>query len=327
MYTLLGLSISQVSSLGEWRPVGAKSWRDPLSGKSLFTPEELDIQRTARAYCQERLLPNAYGDEYYDPKILKEMGELGLLGATMPSHGCAGVSSVASGFITREVGRVGFGYRSGMSVQSSQQKDKILFNIRAKTWITNSPIADLILVWAKLATTGRIQGFLVERDRCPPGTIETSAIRHKSGLRASITSMIQLDDCPVSEENMLQVEGLNDPFSCLNSARYGISTYALDRKQFKNPLAKYQLVQKKLSDALTDAAYGTMISIVKRQNCDRALIGARALQEVFGGNAASDEYHIGRHVANLFVTQTYWARSDIHSLIIGRGIVGMQAFY
>ncbi|KAF5962367.1 glutaryl-CoA dehydrogenase [Fusarium bulbicola] len=225
----------------------------------------------------------------------------------------------------------------------------------AKTWITNSPIADLLLVFAKLETTGKIRGFLIERDQCPPGTLETPAIKEKNGLRASITGMIQHNSCPVPEENMLQVEGLKGPFSCLNSARYGIAfgtmgaledcidrarTYALDRKQFRNPLAKYQLVQKKLSDTLTDAAYGTlaaiqdedtlapeMISIIKRQNCDQALAGARTLQEIFGGNAASDEYHTGRHVANLFVMQTYEGQSDIHAMIVGKGITGLQAFY
>ncbi|KAH8597484.1 glutaryl-CoA dehydrogenase [Bisporella sp. PMI_857] len=393
----------------------AFDWEDPLASKNLFTEEEIGIQETARSYCQERLLPrilDAYRNEIYDPKILKEMGELGLLGATIPDYGCAGVSSVASGLITREVERVDSGYRSAMSVQSSlvmgpiyehgnaEQKEKYLprlargeligcfgltepnhgsdpgsmettarphptkkgyFSISgAKTWITNSPIADLIVVWAKLQSTGKIRGFLIERDQCPPGTLETPAIKDKNGLRASITGMIQLDECPVPEENMLQVEGLSGPFSCLNSARYGIAfgtmgaledcidrtrTYALNRKQFKgNPITKYQLVQKKLADALTDATYGVlaatqvgrlkdqglvapeMISIIKRQNCDRALIGARRLQEVFGGNAASDEYHIGRHVANLFVTQTYEGQSDIHSLIIGRGITGVQAF-
>ncbi|KAL9562576.1 hypothetical protein ACKAV7_013140 [Fusarium commune] len=394
-------------------------WEDPVSSKSLLTSEELDIQETARAYCQERLLPRvlgkkeAYRSEHYDRSILREMGELGLLGATISTHGCAGVSSVASGLITKEVERVDSGYRSGMSVQSSlvmgpvaehgteEQKDRFLPSLGqgtmigcfgltepnhgsdpgsmetiarphptkkgyysisgAKTWITNSPIADLLLVWAKLETTGKIRGFLIERDQCPPGTLETPAIKEKNGLRASITGMIQLDSCPVPEENMLQVEGLKGPFSCLNSARYGIAfgtmgaledcidrarTYALDRKQFGNPLAKYQLVQKKLSDALTDAAYGTlaaiqvgrlkdegklapeMISIIKRQNCDRALAGARTLQEIFGGNAASDEYHIeGRHVANLFVVQTYEGQSDIHSMIVGKGITGLQAFY
>ncbi|KAI0534875.1 mitochondrial glutaryl-CoA dehydrogenase-like protein [Xylaria digitata] len=231
----------------------------------------------------------------------------------------------------------------------------------AKTWITNSPIADVLMVWAKLAETDKIRGFLVERSACPPGTLETPAIKNKNGLRASITGMIQLDDCPIPAANMFpDVEGLRGPFSCLNSARYGIAlgvmgalgdcidrarTYALERKQFKNnPLAKYQLVQKKLADAATDAAFGTlaaiqvgrlkdegkatpeMISMIKRQNCDRALYNARVLQEIFGGNAASDEYHIGRHVANLFVTQTYEGQSDIHSLILGRAITGVQAF-
>jgi glutaryl-CoA dehydrogenase len=328
------------------------------------------------------------------------MGDLGLLGANIEGYGCAGVSSVAGGLITRAVERVDSGYRSGMSVQSSlvmggiyefgseEQKEKFLpamakgrllgaFGLTepnhgsdpgsmesvakphptkkgyyslsgAKTWITNSPIADVLLVWAKLQETGKIRGFLVERKDCPPGTLETPAIKNKNGLRASITGMIQMDNCPVPEANMFpEVEGLKGPFGCLNSARYGISlgvmgaledciararTYSLERKQFKgNPLARYQLVQKKLADAATDAAYGTlasiqvgrlkdegkatpeMISMIKRQNCDAALRNARALQEIFGGNAVSDEYHIGRHVANLFVTQTYEGQSDIHS--------------
>ena len=346
------------------------------------------------------------------------MGELGLLGATIQGYECAGVSSVASGLITREVERVDSGYRSGMSVQSSlvmggieefgtqEQKDKYLPGLAkgkilgcfgltepnhgsdpgsmestakphpskkghlslsgSKTWITNSPISDLFLVWAKLQSTGKIRGFLIERDACPPGTLETPALKNKNGLRASITGMIQLDECPVPTANMFpDVEGLKGPFSCLNSARFGIAwgtmgaledcidrarSYALERRQFKgNPIAKYQLVQQKLANAVTDAAYGIlaatqvgrlkdsgklapeMISMIKRQNCDRALVNARAyallfacldepytdlnarLQEVFGGNAVSDEYGIGRHVANLFVTQTYEGQSDIHS--------------
>lgn len=392
------------------------NWQDPLASQNLLTEEELAISETAESYCQERMVPRvlqAYRDEYYDKKILEEMGELGLLGATIKSHGCAGVSNVASGLITRAVERVDSGYRSGMSVQSSlvmggidefgtpEQKDKYLPQLSkgkmlgcfgltepnhgsdpgsmesvakphptkkgylslsgAKTWITNSPIADLLLVWAKLQETGKIRGFLIERSECPPGTLETPAIKHKNGLRASLTGMIQLDDCPVPEANMFpDVEGLRGPFTCLNSARYGIAwgtvgaledcisrtrTYALERKQFKdNPLAKYQLVQKKLADATTDAAYGIlaaiqvgrlkdegkaapeMISMIKRQNCDRALVNARILQEVFGGNAVSDEYGIGRHVANLFVTQTYEGQSDIHALILGRVITGIQAF-
>ncbi|KAF4126117.1 glutaryl-CoA dehydrogenase [Geosmithia morbida] len=397
-------------------PGPAFNWEDPLAFNSLLTEEEVAISETAERYCQEHLAPrvlDAYRDEKYDAKILKEMGELGLLGATIQGHGCAGVSTVAGALITRAVERVDSGYRSGMSVQSSlvmggidefgtaEQKERFIpgmakgdvlgaFGLTepnhgsdpggmesvarphpskkgyyslsgSKTWITNSPIADVLLVWAKLEETGKIRGFLVERKDCPPGTLETPAIKNKTGLRASITGMIHLDDCPVPEANMFpDVEGLRGPFSCLNSARYGISlgvmgaledclsrarAYALERRQFKgNPLARYQLIQRKLADAATDVAYGTlasiqvgrlkdrgtatpeMISMVKRQNCDAALRGARTLQEIFGGNAVSDEYAIGRHVANLFVTQTYEGQSDIHSLILGRAITGVQAF-
>ncbi|KAH8703953.1 acyl-CoA dehydrogenase/oxidase [Talaromyces proteolyticus] len=399
-----------------WASSAVFNWEDPLAASELFTEEELAIQDTARQYCQERLLPRvleAYRNEDYDRNILLEMGEIGLLGASIHGYGCAGASTVASGLITKEVERVDSGYRSGMSVQSSlimtgiyefgtqEQKDRFLPQLAkgkllgcfgltepnhgsdpgsmetvarehptrkgyyslsgTKTWITNSPISDVLLVWAKLESTGKIKGFLVERSKCPPGTLETPAIKNKTALRASITGLIQLDECPVPVENMFpDVEGLAGPFTCLNSARLGIAygvtgaledalsrarEYALERKQFKgNPLAKYQLIQKKLADAATDAAYGTlaatqvsrlkdagksapeMISMVKRQNCDRALANARTLQEIFGGNATSDEYHIGRHVANLFVTQTYEGQSDIHSLILGRAITGIQAF-
>ncbi|PLN82205.1 putative glutaryl-CoA dehydrogenase [Aspergillus taichungensis] len=391
------------------------NWEDPLAASELYTEEELAIQETARQYCQEQLQPrvlDAYRNENYDRRILEEMGELGLLGATIEGYGCAGVSTVASGLITKEVERVDSGYRSGMSVQSSlamtaihefgtdELKERLLPGLAkgklagcfgltepnhgsdpgametvarehptkkgtyllsgAKTWITNSPIADVLVVWAKLESTGKIRGFVVERDQCPAGTLETPAIKNKTALRASITGMIQLDDCPVPAENMFpEVQGLTGPFTCLNSARLGIAfgamgaledclsrarTYALERKQFKgNPLAKYQLIQKKLADAATDATYGTlaatqvarlkdagkatpeMISMVKRQNCDRALANSRILQEVFGGNATSDEYHIGRHSANLFVVQTYEGQSDIHALILGRAITGVQA--
>ena len=291
------------------------------------------------------------------------MGELGFLGATISGFGCAGVSNVASGLITREVERVDSGYRSGMSVQSSlvmgginefgteEQKERYLPQLArgqvvgcfgltepnhgsdpgsmeasarahpsrqgylllsgTKTWITSSPMADLFLVWARLQSTGKIRGFLIQRSACPPGTLETPLIKNKTGLRASLTGMINLDDCPVPEENILgEIEGLRGPFACLNSARYGISwgtmgaledciararVYALERKQFKgNPIARYQLVQKKLADAVTDASYGIlaaiqvgrlkdarsatpeMISMIKRQNCDRALHNARA---------------------------------------------------
>ncbi|KAM3072110.1 hypothetical protein ACMFMF_007504 [Clarireedia jacksonii] len=390
-------------------------WQDPLGAKHLLTAEEIDIAEMAEKYCQERMAPRvlqAYRDEHYDRKILEEMGEIGLLGATIKGYDCAGVSNVASGLITKAVERVDSGYRSGMSVQSSlvmtgidefgtqEQKDKYLPKLAkgkllgafgltepnhgsdpgsmettakphptkkgylslsgSKTWITNSPIADIFLVWARLHETGKIRGFLIDRSECPPGTLETPAIKNKTGLRASLTGMIQLDECPVAEANMFKdVEGLRGPFTCLNSARYGIAwgmtgaledciaktrAYAIERNQFRNPLARYQLVQKKLADATTDAAYGTlaaiqvgrlkdkgeaapeMISMIKRQNCDMALRNARTLQEVFGGNATSDEYAIGRHVANLFVTQTYEGQSDIHALILGRAITGIQAF-
>ncbi|RKF64073.1 Glutaryl-CoA dehydrogenase, mitochondrial [Erysiphe neolycopersici] len=397
-------------------PLGL-DWKDPLSIYSQLTEDEIAISKTAEDYCQEQLLPRvlqAYRDESFDRSILEEVGNLGMLGATIKGFGCAGVSNVASGLITKAVERVDSGYRSAISVQSSlvmggindfgtkEQKEKFLpkmsqgkllgafgltepnhgsdpGNMEAsarphpfkkgyfilsgsKTWITNSPIADLLLVWARLTTTGKIKGFLIERSECPPGTLETPVIKNKTGLRASITGSIQLDECPIPEANIFpDVEGLKGPFTCLNSARYGIAwgtigaledcidrarKYALERKQFNNnAIARYQLVQKKLADAVTDAAFGTlaalhvgrlkdvnqatpqMISMIKRQNCDKALSNARVLQEIFGGNAVSDEYHIGRHVANLFVAQTYEGQSDIHSLILGRAITGLQAFF
>ncbi|KAI5290324.1 hypothetical protein KEM52_000503 [Ascosphaera acerosa] len=407
------------------RPATAFNWEDPLDAASLFTEEELAIQESARRYAQEQLQPRileAWRNEDYDRRILSEMGSLGLLGATIDGHGCAGVSTVASGLITREIERVDSGYRSGMSVQSSlamtaldefgsaEQKERLLPRLArgelvgcfgltepdhgsdpggmqavarphpsrrgvyllsgTKTWITNAPIADLAIVWARLDegegdSKGRpqIRGFVVERARCPPGTFATPAIKNKTSLRASITGIIQLDNCPVAAEAVLPgagARGLAGPFTCLNSARLGIAfgavgaledclararAYALARTQFRgNPLARYQLVQKKLADAATDAAYGLlaavqvarlkdqrraspeMISMVKRQNCDRALAGSRVLQEIFGGNGCADEYHIGRHVANLFVVQTYEGQSDIHALILGRAITGVQAF-
>lgn len=305
-----------------------------------------------------------FGTAEQKEKYLPEMAKgklLGAFGLTEPNHG-SDPGSMQS------------------SARPHPTKKGYLLLRGSKTWITNSPIADVLLVWAKLRDTGKIRGFLIDRKDCPPRTLETPKIKNKTGLRASITGMIHMEDCPVPEANMFpDVEGLTGPFTCLNSARYGISfgtmgaledcisrarTYALERKQFKeNPIAKYQLVQKKLADAATDAAYGVlasiqvgrlkdegkatpeMISMIKRQNCDRALVNARALQEIFGGNAVSDEYAIGRHVANLFVTQTYEGQSDIHSkysihwplklstvantgigLILGRAITGLQAF-
>ncbi|KAK6347027.1 hypothetical protein TWF696_007112 [Orbilia brochopaga] len=404
----------RITRQSQVRAASTFDYRDSLQSNRLLDEDEIEIASVAKEYSQEKLLPrvlNAYRNESFDKGILKEMGSLGFLGATIKGYGCAGISDVAMGLITREVERVDSGYRSALSVQSSlamgaiydfgtqELKERFLPDMAAgnvlgcfgltepnhgsdpgsmettarpdpnregvfllsgsKTWITNSPISDVLVVWAKL--DGKIRGFLVERSRCPEGTLETPAIKNKTGLRASITGMIHMENAPVFKENMFpDVVGLKGPFACLNNARYGIAwgtmgaledcierarDYALSRKQFKgNPLAKYQLVQKKLADAVTDVTYGLlaciqvgrlkeqgllvpeMISMIKRQNCDRALEHARRLQEIFGGNAVADEYHIGRHVANLFVAQTYEGQSDIHSLILGRAITGVQAF-
>ncbi|ORY85067.1 glutaryl-CoA dehydrogenase [Protomyces lactucae-debilis] len=387
------------------------SYQDPLNLTSLLTEEEVAISETARDYCQEKLQPrilDAYRNEVYDRKILNEMGELGLLGATIDGYGCAGVSSTAYGLIAREVERVDSGYRSAMSVQSSlvmhpinafgtdAQKEKYLprlakgelagafgltepnhgsdpasmettakeapgggFSISgSKTWISNSPFADLFVVWAKCAWDGKIRGFLLERGM---KGLETPKINGKLSLRASTTGMIQMDEVAVPADNLLPgVEGLKGPFSCLNNARFGIAwgvmgaleqclelsrQYALDRQQFNQPLAKFQLVQQKLANAATDVGYGLlaalqvgrlkdsgdlaveMVSMIKRQNCERALQGSRSLQEILGGNAVADEYHIGRISHNLHVVATYEGTSDVHSLILGRAITGIQGFY
>lgn len=227
----------------------------------------------------------------------------------------------------------------------------------SKTWITNSPLADYFIVWARAKfDDNSIRGFLLERS---DGGITTPKISDKMGLRASVTGMIMMDDVYIPSDRMLNVSGLRGPFTCLTNARYGISwgsmgaledciektrQYSLDREQFGHPLARFQLIQKKLADASTAATYGTlaslqvgrlkdngglaheMVSMIKRANCDAALHNARTLQEVFGGNGCSSEYDIGRHVANLFVVQTYEGQSDIHALILGRAITQVAAF-
>lgn len=392
------------------------NWEDPFRLDTLLTEEERAISDSARNYCQERLYPRVlegYRTENFDKSMMREMGQLGLLGPTVEGYGCAGIGTVAYGLIAREVERVDSGFRSAMSVQSSlvmlpidtfgtlEQKERFLPKLAtgeligcfgltepnhgsdpssmettakphptkkgvyvlngAKTWITNSPIADVMVIWAKLG--GEVRGFIVERSQVDAGSggLVTPAIKNKTSLRASITGMIQMDGVEIPAENMFpDVKGLKGPFTCLNSARYGISwgavgaleesikltrAYSLERKQFGHPLAKYQLIQKKLADAVTDAAYGAlaslqvgrlkdageatpeMISVIKRQNVDRALYHSRKLMEVFGGNAASDEYHIARIAHNLFVVQTYEGQSDIHALIIGRAVTGENAFF
>lgn len=409
----LAPSARAFSSSAATRATPTFDWQDPFQLETLLTEEEIAVADAAKDFCQTELYPKVlegHRTEEFPRQLMRQMGEVGLLGTTVKSHGCPGMSSVAYGLVAREVERVDSGYRSAMSVQSSlvmhpieqfgsqEQKDRFLPKLAsgelvgcfgltepnhgsdpgsmettaklhptkkgvlvlngAKNWITNSPIADLMVVWGKL--DGKIRGFLIERDQVKSG-LATPAIKNKTALRASITGMIQMDDVEIPIENMFpEVTGLTGPFTCLNSARYGIAwgtmgalseaikltrEYALDRKQFKGqPLAKYQLIQKKLADALTDATYGQvaaiqvgrlkdagdcppeLISMIKRQNCDRALAGSRTLMEVFGGNAASDEYHIGRIAANLWVVQTYEGQSDIHALILGRAMTGVQAF-
>ncbi|KZT36007.1 putative glutaryl-CoA dehydrogenase [Sistotremastrum suecicum HHB10207 ss-3] len=384
-------------------------WEDPLNLQSLLTDEEIAVRDTAHEYCQEKLFPrvlNAYRTEDFDSGVMREMGELGLLGATIKGYGCAGVSSVAYGLIAREVERVDSGYRSTMSVQSSlvmhpinefgseEQKAKWLPRLAkgeitgcfglteanhgsdpagmetvaeevdggfiingSKTWISNAPVADLFLVWARCKWDNKVRGFLLEKEM---KGLSAPAIKNKLALRASITGSIFLDNVRAPRESLLEGGiGLGAPFSCLNSARYGISwgvmgsledcisrarTYALERKQFKRPLASFQLIQKKLVDAQTEVALGLqaslqvgrlkdagtlapeMISIIKRNNCGKALEHARTVLDILGGNACSDEYHIGRHVANLQVTNTYEGTHDIHALILGRAMTGLQAF-
>ncbi|MGQ3676499.1 acyl-CoA dehydrogenase [Xanthobacter sp. TB0139] len=387
-------------------------WTDPLDLSSQLTEDERMVQETARAYAQEKLLPrvtSAYLDERFDREIMSEMGELGLLGSTIPEeYGGAGLGYVSYGLAAREVERVDSGYRSAMSVQSSlvmhpiyaygseEQRKKYLpklatgewvgcfgltepdagsdpagMRTRAekidggyrltgtKMWITNSPIADLAVVWAKSAAhDNAIRGFVVER-----GTkgFSTPKIDGKLSLRASITGEVVLDGAEIPEENLLpNVSGLSGPFGCLNRARYGIGwgamgaaeacyaaarQYTLDRQQFGRPLAQTQLVQKKLADMLTEISMGLqtclrvgrmfdeghlppqVISIIKRNNCGKALDIARMARDMHGGNGISAEFHVIRHAANLETVNTYEGTHDVHALILGRAITGLQAFY
>jgi glutaryl-CoA dehydrogenase len=386
----------------------AFAWDDALRLDDQLTEDERAIRDAAHEYCQEKLQPRvlmAFRNESYDRSIMTEMGELGFLGATLDSHGCADASYVAYGLIAREVERVDSGYRSAFSVQSSlvmypiwafgsdAQKDKYLPKLRtgewvgcfgltepdagsdpasmrtraktvdggfllngSKTWISNSPIADVLLVWAK-DDAGEIRGFIVERSAAG---LTTPKIEGKFSLRASITGMIMLQDVFVPAEAMLpNVKGLRGPFSCLNNARYGIAwgalgaaefcfhaarQYTLDRQMFGRPLANTQLVQKKLADMLTEISLGLqgvlrlgrlmdegraaleMISLAKRNSCGKALEIARASRDMHGGNGIVDEYHVIRHMLNLETVNTYEGAHDVHALILGRGITGLSAF-
>jgi glutaryl-CoA dehydrogenase len=386
-------------------------WDDPFLLDAQLTEDERLIRDTARAYAQEKLGPrivDAYLNETTDRAIFNEMGELGLLGVTLPEdYGCAHAGYVAYGLVAREVERVDSGYRSMMSVQSSlvmypiyaygdeTQRKRYLPRLAsgewvgcfgltepdagsdpagmttraeridggyrlsgAKTWISNSPIADVFVVWAKSAAhNNEIRGFVLEKGM---KGLSAPKIGGKLSLRASITGEIVMEGVEVPETALLpNVSGLKGPFGCLNRARYGISWgvlgaaedcwhrarhYTLDRKQFGRPLAATQLVQKKLADMQTEIALGLqaslrvgrlfdegrmapeMISLIKRNNCGKALDIARAARDMHGGNGIQIEYHVMRHAQNLETVNTYEGTHDVHALILGRAQTGIQAF-
>ena len=386
-------------------------WADPFDLDGQLTGEERLVRDTAEGYAQERLQPRAtkaYLEESFDRSILTEMGELGLLGATVPNeYGGAGLGYVSYGLIARAVERVDSGYRSAMSVQSSlvmypihaygseEQRQKYLPKLAtgemvgcfgltepdsgsdpgsmrtratkvqggyvltgSKMWITNSPIADVFVVWAKSdAHGGKIRGFVL--DKGAKG-LSAPKIKEKLSLRASITGEIVMDNVEVGEDALLpNVEGLKGPFGCLNRARYGIGwgamgaaefcyaaarQYTLDRKQFGKPLAANQLVQLRLANMVTEISLGLqaalrvgrrmdsgelvpeMISLLKRNNCGKALDIARVSRDMHGGNGISAEFQVMRHSANLETVNTYEGTHDVHALILGRAITGIPAF-
>ena len=389
-------------------------WDDPFLLDQQLSEDERMIRDAAAAYCQDKLLPRvteAFRHEKTDVAIFREMGELGLIGPTIPTaYGGPGLSYVAYGLIAREVERVDSGYRSMMSVQSSlvmtpifefgteAQRQKYLPKLATgewigcfgltepdhgsdpasmasrahkvqggyklsgnKMWISNSPIADVFVVWAKEVSAsgavGPIRGFILEKSMTG---LSAPAIHSKVGLRASITGEIVMDNVFVPEDNAFpEVQGLKGPFTCLNSARYGIAwgalgaaedcfhrarQYTLDRQQFGRPLAANQLIQKKLADMQTEISLGLqgclrlgrmkdegsasveITSILKRNSCGKALDIARMARDMMGGNGISDEFGVARHLVNLEVVNTYEGTHDIHALILGRAITGIAAF-
>ena len=388
------------------------NWEDPLLLESLISEEEKLIKSTAHDYAQSKLLPRieeAFLDEKTDKDIFKEMGQLGLLGITIPEkYGCAGASYVSYGLVAREVERVDSGYRSMMSVQSSlvmhpiyaygseEQRLKYLPGLASgeligcfgltepdagsdpgsmkttatkveggyllsgsKMWISNSPIADVFVVWAKSKEhDNAIKGFILEKGM---EGLSAPKIKGKLSLRASITGEIVMDKVFVPDENLMpNVTGLKGPFGCLNRARYGIAwgvmgaaedcwfrarQYTLDRKQFGKPLAATQLIQKKLADMQTEISLGLgaaiqvgrlfdqgklapeSISLIKRNNCGKALEIARLSRDMHGGNGIHAEYQVMRHLMNLETVNTYEGTHDVHALILGRAQTGIQAFF
>ena len=392
--------------------LGRFDWQDPFRMEDQLSEDERMMRDAARSYAQEKLQPRviaAYRDEATDPAIFREMGEMGLLGVTIPEqYGGLGGSYVAYGLVAREVERVDSGYRSMMSVQSSlvmypiyaygteAQRMKYLPKLAsgefigcfgltepdagsdpsamkttakktangyvlngAKMWISNAPIADVFVVWAKSdAHGGKIKGFVLDKGM---KGLSTPKIGGKLSLRASITGEIVMADVEVGEDALLPfVEGLKGPFGCLNRARYGISwgvmgaaefcmeaarQYGLDRKQFNKPLAQTQLFQLKLANMMTEISLGLqaslrvgrllddanaapeMISIIKRNNCGKALDAARLSRDMHGGNGIQEDYQIMRHMVNLETVNTYEGTHDVHALILGRAITGLQAFF
>ena len=390
------------------KTLAAFNWQDPMLLDNQLTEEERMIRDTAYNYCQEKLLPRvleANRHEHFDREIMRELGQLGLLGATLPAkYGCSEVNYVSYGLIAREVERVDSGYRSAMSVQSSldmhpiyaygteEQRMKYLPKLASgewvgcfgltepnsgsdpasmtthankveggyritgnKMWITNSPIADVFVVWAKLE--GKIRGFVLEKGMTG---LSAPKIEGKFSLRASVTGEIVMDNVFVPDKNMFpEISGLAGPFGCLNKARYGIAwgslgaaefcfnaarTYTIDRQQFGRPLASNQLIQKKLADMQTEISLGLqgclqmgrlmdadqcpveLISLLKRNNCGKSLDIARVARDMHGGNGISDEFGVIRHMINLEAVNTYEGTHDIHALILGRAITDYQAF-
>ena len=381
---------------------------DPFLLDEQLNEEERMVRSSVSRYATESLMPRilqANRDETFDRDIALEMGELGILGATIDGFGCSGLGYVSYGLIANEVERVDSGYRSFLSVQSSlvmhpinrygsqEQKDRFLPELASgriigcfgltepnhgsdpgsmetrakrvaggyelsgeKTWISNAPIADLLLIWAK-NEDGVVQGFLLERDS---PKLSTPKIEGKFSLRASATGSIVMDGVYVADDMVLPLaSGLGAPFSCLNQARYGIGwgamgaaefcwqtalQYALDRKQFGRPIAATQLIQKKLADMQTEISLGLqgslrlgrlmdegrappeLISLVKRNNAGKALDIARVARDILGGNGISDEYHVIRHAMNLESVNTYEGTADIHALILGKAQTGIAAF-
>ncbi len=381
---------------------------DPFMLESQLSDEERMVRDTARDYAQDKLMPRileANRNEHFDPAIMREMGELGLLGPTIPEEfGGAGVNHVCYGLIAREVERVDSGYRSALSVQSSlvmypiyaygndEQRKRFLPKLAtgefigcfgltepdhgsdpggmktraekidggykltgSKMWISNSPIADVFVVWAKL--DGKIRGFILEKGM---KGLKAPKIEGKFSLRASITGEVVMDGVEVPEANLLpNASGLSGPFGCLNKARFGIAwgalgaaefcwhaarQYTLDRKQFGRPLAANQLIQKKLADMVTEITIGLQaclrvgrllddgncppenISLVKRNSAGKALDVARMARDMHGGNGIADEFHVIRHMVNLETVNTYEGTHDVHALILGRAQTGIQAF-